>query len=133
MRIQDRIKKDLAEAMKAKDDEKKNILRVIMGEFGRQAQKEIADAETIKIIKKLIKSEKEVLDRCKAEGTNRFIDVAEGYLPQMATEEQIRTWISSNIDFLQFKNKMQAMKPIMQHFGDTADGNLVKKVLQEIS
>lgn len=132
MRIQDRIKKDLAEAMKAKDDEKKNILRVIMGEFGRQAQKEVADAETIKIIKKLIKSEKEVLARSKAGETNRFIDVAEGYLPHMATEEQIRAWIASNIDFSQFKNKMQAMKPIMQHFGDTADGNLVKKALQEI-
>ena len=132
MRIQERIKKDLVEAMKAKDDEKKSILRVIMGEFGRQAQKEIEDEETVKIIKKLVKSEKEVLDRSKAGETNRFIKVAEAYLPRMASEEQIRAWIVSNIDFSQFKNKMQAMKPIMQHFGETADGNLVKKVLQEI-
>ena len=132
MRIQERIKKDLVEAMKAKDDEKKSILRVIMGEFGRQAQKEIEDEETVKIIKKLVKSEKEVLDRSNAGETNRFIKVAEAYLPRMASEEQIRAWIVSNIDFSQFKNKMQAMKPIMQHFGETADGNLVKKVLQEI-
>ena len=132
MRIQERIKKDLAEAMKAKDEEKKNILRVMMGEFSRQAQKELDDEETIKIIKKLVKSEKEVLARSGTGETDRFIEVAEGYLPRMATEEQIRDWISSNIDFSTFRNKMQAMKPIMQHFGDTADGNLVKQVLQEI-
>ncbi|MFZ1984146.1 MAG: GatB/YqeY domain-containing protein, partial [Desulfatitalea sp.] len=63
MGLQDQIKKDLAAAMKAKDEEKKSILRVIMGEFGRQAQKEVADAEVVQIIKKLIKSEKEVLSQ----------------------------------------------------------------------
>ena len=132
MRIQERIKKDLAEAMKAKDDEKKSILRVIMGEFGRQASKEIEDAETIKILRKLVKSEKEVLAQSGAGTSNRFVQVAESYLPRMAGEEEIRQWIAANIDFSGFNNKMQAMKPIMQHFGETADGNLVKKVLQQL-
>ncbi len=132
MSIQKQIKLDLAQAMKAKDEEKKNILRVIMGEFSRQTQKEIADEETIGIIKKLIKSEKEVLSKKGGQQTNRFIEVAQGYLPQMADEQQIRSWIAENIDFSQFKNKMQAMSPIMKHFGSTADGNTVKKVLQQM-
>jgi len=132
MGLQDQIKKDLAAAMKAKDEEKKNILRVVMGEFGRQAQKEIPDADVIQIIKKLVKSEKEVLAQSGGGQTNRFIEVAEGYLPKMATEEEISTWIEANIDFSQFNNKMQAMKPIMAHFGASADGNRVKKVLQSL-
>ena len=130
MSLQEQIKKDLAAAMKAKDEEKKSILRVIMGEFGRQSQKEIPDAEVVQIIKKLIKSEKEVLSQSGAGESNRFIEVAEGYLPGMATEEEIATWIKANIDFSKFNNKMQAMKPIMAHFGTSADGSLVKKVLQ---
>ena len=130
MKIQEHLKKDLTQAMKDKDEEKKNILRVILGELGRQANKEIEDADTVKIIKKLVKSEKEVLARSNAGETNRFIAVAESYLPQMAAEEQIRAWIASNINFSEYKNKMQAMKPIMSHFGDTADGNLVKAILQ---
>ncbi len=129
MGLQAQIKKDLMAAMKDKDEEKKGILRVIMGEFGRMDAKEIADDDVIQIIKKLVKAEKEVLAQSGGQ-TNRFIEVSEAYLPQMASEEQISQWITANIDFSQFKNKMQAMKPIMAHFGASADGNLVKKVLQ---
>ncbi|MBR9981077.1 MAG: GatB/YqeY domain-containing protein [Desulfatitalea sp.] len=130
MGLQEQIKKDLTSAMKAKDEEKKSILRVIMGEFGRQAQKEVPDAEVVKIVKKLVKSEKEVLAQTDGGETNRFIEVAESYLPGMAGEAEIDAWIRANIDFSQFKNKMQAMGPIMAHFGASAEGNLVKKVLQ---
>lgn len=132
MGLQEQMKKDLSAAMKARDEEKKSILRVIMGEFGRQAQKEIADDDVIKIIKKLIKSEKEVLAQSGGGETNRFIEVSESYLPQMATEAQVAEWVRANIDFSQFKNKMQAMGPVMAHFGASADGNLVKKVLQSL-
>ena len=132
MGIQQQIKQDLAQAMKARDEDKKNILRVIMGEFGRQPQKDLEDAAAIAIIKKLVKSEKEVLAKTGGPESNLFIEVAEGYLPQMAGEEEIRAWICGHIDFSQFKNKMQAMGPIMKHFGSSADGNLVKKVLQSM-
>jgi uncharacterized protein len=131
MRLQEQIKKDLAAAMKAKDDEKKSVLRVVMGEFGRQTQKDISDEDVVKIIKKLVKSEREVLERTGSAPSNRFIEVAESYLPQLADEEQIKAWIAANINFADFKNKMQAMRPIMQHFGANADGNIVKKVLSE--
>jgi uncharacterized protein YqeY len=132
MGLQSQIKKDLAAAMKAKDEEKKNILRVIMGEFGRQSQKEISDADVIKIVKKLIKSEKEVLERSGNTGDNRFIQVSQEYLPQMASEEEIKVWIADNIDLGSFKSKMQAMGPIMKHFGDRADGNTVKAILNSL-
>jgi uncharacterized protein len=132
MSLQEQIKKDLAAAMKAKDDEKKSALRVIMGEFGRQAQKIINDEDVIKIIKKLVKSEREVLEKTGPAQSNRFIEVAENYLPQLADEADIKTWIAANIDFSDYKNKMQAMRPIMQHFGANADGNIVKKVLSEL-
>jgi hypothetical protein len=47
----------------------------------------------------------------------------------MATEEEITAWARENIDLSQFKSPMQAMGPIMKHFGKSADGNVVKKVL----
>jgi uncharacterized protein len=131
MSLQERVKQDLAAAMKAKDDEKKSTLRVIMGEFGRQSQKDISDEDVVKIIKKLVKSEKEVLEKTGSAPSNRFIEVAESYLPQLAGEEDIKAWIAANINFADYKNKMQAMRPIMQHFGANADGNMVKKVLSE--
>ena len=132
MSLQTQIKTDLAAAMKARDEDKKNALRVIMGEFSRQENKEIGDNLVVKIVKKLVKSEKEVLERSGDAKTNRFIQVCEAYLPRMAGEDEIKAWIADNIDFSQFNNKMQAMRPIMQHFGSNADGNLVKKVLGQL-
>jgi hypothetical protein len=126
------MKKDLSTAIKAKDEKKKDALRVILGEFGRLDKKEVSDDEIIKILKKLGKSEREVLEQKGETTDSEFIKVIENYLPKMATEEEITAWIHQNIDFSQFKNKMQAMGLIMNHFGATADGNFVKKIIQRM-
>ena len=132
MNLQNQIKRDLTAAIKAKDEEKKDTLRVILGEFGRLEKKELSDDEAVKILKKLIKSEKEVLEKKGDETDSRFIKIIENYLPKMAIEADITKWIEQNIDFSEFKNKMQAMGLIMKHFGATADGNAVKKILQRM-
>ncbi len=133
MNLQKQIKSDLPTAIKAKDEKKKDTLRVILGEFGRLDKKELSDDEVVKILKKLIKSEKEMLEKKGDETDSIFISVIENYLPKMATQAEIANWIEQNIDFSEFKNKMQAMGLIMKHFGATADGNAVKKILLQIS
>jgi len=132
MNLQRQMKKDLTAAIKAKDEKKKDALRVILGEFGRLDKKEVPDDEIIKILKKLMKSEKEVLIQKGETADSEFIKVLENYLPKMASEEEIAAWIHQNIDFSQFKNKMQAMGLVMKHFGATADGNFVKKIIQKM-
>ncbi|MGA7144499.1 MAG: GatB/YqeY domain-containing protein [Desulfobacterales bacterium] len=132
MNLQKQIKTDLSVAIKARDENKKDTLRVILGEFGRLDKKEISDDEAVKILKKLIKSEKEVLEQKGDTEHSAFIEIVESYLPKMAAEEEISAWIRQNIDFSQYKNKMQAMGVIMKHFGATADGNVVKEILQKM-
>ena len=130
MRIQEQIKQDLKQAMKDKNEEKKNTLRIVIGEFGRAEAKDLSDDEVVKIIKKLIKSEQESLAHAGKSTDSRYIQILESYLPQMASDDEIRQWIADNIDFSNYKNKMQAMRDIMAHFGAGADGNQVKKILQ---
>ena len=132
MTIQEKIKQDLTVAIKARDDETKNALRVAMGEFGRSDKKELSDDEVIKNLKKLIKSEKELLQQKGETDNSPFIDVLSRYLPQMVGEAELVAWIKENIDFSQVKSKMQAMGPIMKHFGANADGNTVKEILQKL-
>jgi len=132
MKLQAQIKKDLSSAMKAKDDVKKDTLRVVIGELGRSDKKELSDDEVIKVLRKLIKYEKEVLDKKGDDIDSAYIKIIENYLPKMATDEEIKKWIEQNIDFSQFKNKMQAMGLIMKYFGSLADGNMVRKILQEM-
>ena len=131
MTSQERIKKDLMEAIKAQDVERREALRVVLGEFDRQGTKALTDEEVAGVLRKLAKSERETLE-LKGEADSAFIRTVEAYLPKMVTDEEIATFIRENIDFSAFKNTMQAMGPIMKHFGETADGHAVKRVLQSI-
>lgn len=129
MSLQEQISAELKTAMKSRDRVKTDAVRVLIGEFQRQPEKELTDQQVAGIIRKLIKSEKELL-AASGSGDSGFIEVLEGYLPKQADEEEIRKWIAENIDFSDFNNTMQAMKPIMAHFAGNADGNTVKKILQ---
>jgi uncharacterized protein YqeY len=130
MSIQAKLKEDLTAAIKTRDEARKDALRVVLGEFGRQETKQLGDEDVIRILKKLIKAEREVLDRRGMAGDSAFITILASYLPQMASEEEITSWVRQNIDFTQFKNKMQAVGPVMKHFGPRADGSRVKALLQ---
>lgn len=130
MTLQEKLKKDLQAAMKNRDENQKAAIRVVMGEMARLDKKQFADDEIIRILKKLIKSEKELLERSGQASTSPFIEIIDGYLPKMATREDIHRWIAENVDFAAYNNKMQAMGAIMAHFGAAADGAMVKQVLQ---
>jgi len=133
MSLQLKIKKDLTEALLNKDESTKSILRVLVGEFDRQPKKELSDSEVIKIIKKLVMNAEECYKyKHDVPGVedNTYIQALNHYLPQKATEEEIIGWIKNNIDFSKFKNKMAAMKPIMDNFQGRVDGSKVKEILQ---
>ncbi|MBU4034189.1 MAG: GatB/YqeY domain-containing protein [Proteobacteria bacterium] len=140
-----KLKSDLKAAMLKKDEVVKGALRIIISEFptkittpitlesGKKSTRakrddEITDDDIISLIMGLCKSERQTLEY-KKEASSEYLEILESYLPKMATEEEIAAWAKENIDLSQFKNAMQAMGPIMKHFGKSADGNVVKKVL----
>ena len=133
MSLQEQIKADLKVAMKAQDLAKKEALRVVIGELGRLPAKTLPDEDVLQVLKKLIKSEKEVLQQQGQTEPSSYLKILEAYLPAMVSEEEIRLWIKANIDLSAYKNKMQAMGDIMRHFGRNAEGNTVKKVLQAMA
>ncbi|MBW2431076.1 MAG: GatB/YqeY domain-containing protein [Deltaproteobacteria bacterium] len=142
----EKIKQDLKTAMLTRDREARNAMRLIMAEFpkltvpltlesGKKSSRlkkpeEITNDDIIGIIKGLVKSEQTLLE-AKKEATSEYLEILQGYLPEMAGREEIVSWIKQNIDFSQYKNKMQAMGTIMKHFGKTADGKQVNQILQE--
>jgi len=119
--IQDRLH---TKGISAKE---KDTLRVVVGEMQRQKSKTLSDQEVAKILKKLAASERELGERRDEE----YLQILEAFLPQEATADEIETWILSIIDFDQYKNKMQAMRDILNHFGPRTDGNTVKSILTE--
>lgn len=129
MSLQEQFGDELKMAMKAQDMDRVGALRILIGEFQRQREKTLPDEQVIGIIKKLIKSERELLAAAGKE-TSEFLVIMEQYLPTQASEEEVRAWIEENIDFSMFKNKMQAIGPVMRQFGSTVDGNTVKRIMQ---
>jgi len=146
--LHDKIKLDLKNAILQKQNDIRNTIRVIMGEYpkltvpitlqsGKKTSRvkkpeEISDEDLLGIIRGLVKSEKTVLEMQKKE-SSPYLQVLESYLPKMAGRDEIMAWINENIDFSAYKSPMQAMAPIMKHFGKLADGNMVKGLLQELS
>jgi len=142
----EKIKQDLKKAMLNKDQEARNTMRQIMAEFpkltvpltlqsGKKSTRlkkpeEITNDDILGIINGLVKSEQTVL-AAKKEATSEYLQILQSYLPQMVGREEIVAWIKGNIDFAQYKNKMQAMGVIMKHFGKAADGKLVNEILKE--
>jgi uncharacterized protein YqeY len=125
------LKTNLKDAMKAKDAQKKDWLRSVIAEFERQNKKEFSDDEVYKVIKSMIKLEKERMEAV-SETDGEFLGFLQAFLPQQATAEEVEQWVVDNVDFSKFKNKMQAMGQIMKHFGNAADGKMVKGVLEKI-
>ena len=146
MSLHDKLRADLKKAMLSKHLEVRNTMRLIMAEFpkltvpitldsGKKSTRlkkpeEITNDDIIGIIKGLIKSELTVLEASRQE-SSEYLRILQSYLPKMAERDEIITWIKDNIDFSQYKNKMQAIGPVMKHFGKLADGKQVNQILKE--
>ncbi len=143
-----KIKLDLKNSMLQKQNDIRDALRVIMGEYPKltvpitlesgkktfrvKKPEEITDEDLLGIIRGLAKSEKSVLELQKKE-SSPYLKVLGSYLPKMVSTEEVMAWINENIDFTDYKNPMQAISTVMKHFGKLADGNMVKGLLQELS
>lgn len=145
--LYDKIKQDVKTAMRNKNTEVRDTIRLVMGELpkltvpitlesGKKSSRvktpeEITNEDLQNIIRSLAKSEKVILE-IKKEETSEYLEILNSYLPKMADQEEIIAWIKESVDLSQFKSPMQAMGTVMKHFGKLADGNMVKEILKEI-
>ncbi|MCK5019177.1 MAG: GatB/YqeY domain-containing protein [Candidatus Peribacteraceae bacterium] len=130
MTLQEQINTDLQTYIKTKDP-RKNMLKIIVGDIQRIVAKVVEDADVLQILK----SNKKAIEEKIELGVNNtdddiLISMIISYLPKEVTEEEITSWIKENINFGEFANKMQAMRPIMAHFEGRANGKLVREIIE---
>ena len=146
IRLLEKLRKDLKKAMLNKDPEARSAIRLVIAEFPKltvpltlesgkkttrlKKPEEITNDEIVGIIRGLVKSEHTMLE-AKKEESSAYLEILKTYLPKLVDRDEIVVWIKDNVDFSQFKSKMQAMGLIMKHFGKTADGKMVNQILQE--
>ena len=145
MSLLEKLKQDLKTAMREKHTVGRDTVRQIMAEFpkltvpielesGKKTTRhkkpaEIDNEDIIAIVRGLAKSERTVLEAT-SKPSSEYLELLALYLPQLVGREDIVAWIEANIDLADFKSPLQAMGPVMKHFGKSADGNLVRQVLQ---
>ena len=119
MSISQTIQADIITAMKAKDEHRLTTLRMVKSAIKNKEidkREALTDAEEQQILTTLIKQRRESVESFTKGGRPELaakeleeIGMIEGYLPQAATEEQIRTIVQGALAHLQ--NDAGGVKP----------------------
>ena len=135
------LQKANIEAMKAKDQDARSILSVVLTKYklqeveARAAGKTIGDAELLSIIQKVLKElsdEKEGYDKVanqeRVDSITRQENVIKGYLPQQLSEEEIRAEIAKLDD----KSLPNIMKHFKTNFAGKVDMSKVSQIARSL-
>lgn len=147
--MQEQIKSALKPAMIAKDSVRVGTIRLIMAAFtnelvtqGHPPTDPLSDADCIKVIKRLSKQRKDSIEQYTAAGRPELADderaelnVIEEFLPAQMSEADIEAKVAAKLaeSPLDPTKKGQFVGTMMKELGDTADGAIVKAVIDRLT
>ena len=138
MTLHEKLRSDLCESILNKSVATGD-LKYILGEFARlkgtkdgkeYIGSELNDSQAIRVLKNIIAGEQKLLDLV-PNTVSTLIPLINKYLPKQISLEELETFIN-NIDFSSLSNKMQAVKIVKNHFGDTVDGKVVSDIIKNM-
>ena len=144
MDIKARLTDDYKEAMKSKDNIKKNTInlaRAAIKQLEVDERREATEEDVIKILSKQVKIRKDALDDFQRAGRTDLadaykaeIEVLSCYLPELMSLEEILVIVKETADSMNItdpKQKGKLIGTIMGKLKGKADGSDVKKVVDE--
>lgn len=141
MSLSEQIQKDIVVAMKAKDEMKLSVLRMVKSAFQlREVEKmrKLDDAESIQLLQTLLKQRKESIDQFSKGGRQDLVDkevkeaaILETYLPAGATTAEMDAAIAKAIADTA-ANSMKQMGAVVKAAKEVLTGKAVDgKVLSD--
>ena len=145
MNLKQQFVSDYKEAMKAKDEVGKNTInmaRAAIKQYEIDNREEIDEAGIIAIISKQVKMRKDAERDFETggrmdlvESTRAEIRILERYLPEQLSDEKIREIVETKAKELGVESGKQnmgkLMKPVMSEIKGLADGNTVRKIIED--
>ena len=145
MSFADRIQKELTAAMKARDELRLLVLRMLKTALeNRRIEKRAAldDAEALAVVKTLVKQRHEAAEEFKKGGRadraaeeEKEIGILEQYLPAAVSEDQIKAAIEEAVKetgAASAKDTGKVMKAVMGRFaGQNVDGKRVNELVRQ--
>lgn len=147
--MQEKIKSEIKPAMMAKDAVRLGTLRMILAAFtnelvsqGHPPTDPLSDEDCTKVIKRLSKQRKDSIEQFTAGGRLELasdeqaeLTILESFLPAQMTEADIESRVASKLaeSPLDPTKKGQFIGMMMKELGDTADGSVVKAVIDRLT
>lgn len=145
MKIKIQLQNDLKDAMRAKDDQRKNTIRMALAAVKNteiDRGHELEDSEVQVILQKEVKSRREAMED--AEQAQRpdivannaaEIEILEAYLPKQLTPDEIEVLAREAIDEVGATSSReigQVMKVLMPRVRGQADGKEVNQIVRQL-
>ncbi len=145
MSLFDTIQSDMYAAMKSGDKHKTGTLRVALSTLKDkkiEKREDLTDVEAIKIIKNLVKQRKEAADIYKENGRNDLmenenaeLEILNAYLPQMMSEDDLRTLVKKVVEDIGASNLSdigKVMPEVMKQSAGKADGKMAQSIVRDL-
>ena len=145
MSLKEQINKDLKEAMKAKDTQKRDALRLLNSAFKQievDERKELTDEDVIKIIQKQVKQRNDSIEQYKQAGRDDLvakeqleIDYYKVYLPAQLSDEELENVLKEIIEQVgatSMKEMGKVMGLATKQLAGKADGKRINQVVKRL-
>ncbi len=147
MSLEEKLNQDLKEAIKAKDEDRKRVIRLALSAIKLatvEKQEKLEDGEVSSVLQKEVKSRQETIVDAEKANRQDLVDTAkaemailEEYLPEGLTPEELEALIKETIaevgasSMADMGNVMKAVMPKVQGRADGGQVNqLVRQLLQ---
>ncbi|EJJ0111440.1 GatB/YqeY domain-containing protein [Campylobacter coli] len=145
MNLKEQILNDIKEAMKQKDDFKRDTLRTLNAAFKQvevDERIELSDERILKIIASEIKKRKDAIELYSkggredlAQKEQKEIALFESYLPQQLSDEELQAALKemiANLGVSSLKDQGLVIKEAKAKFGARVDGKRLNVTLREL-
>jgi len=143
MSLKEKLQQDLAEAMKAKDDRRVQIIRLLRDAIRKQEidqRKELLDEDIIGVLQRAAKQHQDSINAYRAgnridlvEQEEAELAIIQSYLPQPLTEDELIAIIDETIRTVGAtgpKDIGKVMGPLMTRVKGRADGAKVQAIVR---
>jgi len=143
--IFEKLQKDFLKALKDKDYEKLNVLRLINSAVKNyqienlKKDKSVTDEEMVTVLRRQIKQRKDSIEQYRKGGREDLakkesaeVEILMGYLPPTISDKEIEKIVELKIEELgaqRPEDAGQVMKYVMAELKGKADGSQVKKIV----
>ena len=138
-----KLKEHMKTAMKAKDKIRLSTIRSLLSalqyEEMKKEKEELADDETLKVVRTEIKKRKESLEFAEQAGRqdqvdnlNKELSVLEGFLPKQLEEKEIETILTDFMDATPSPNMGALMQYLKSSFSGQYDGKTASSICKKL-